>query len=175
MSPRHLIRISIAAALAATQAFAADPPPPPDLANWKCEMCPFDKGYDGSLTVGAAYADGANASYGRYYNGMDHQGAYADIGAVGDYVGDSGRHAEYAIDDAGLSSRRGLIRAGTYGLYDVTLRYDGIIEYAHSRDEDGFVKKLTDHRKQLQTERRIMVLLKNRGCNGIPKIGRAHV
>jgi MtrB/PioB family decaheme-associated outer membrane protein len=126
MSPRHFIRLSIAAALAAAPAFAADAPPPPDLANWKCEMCPFDKGYDGSVTVGAAYADGANASYGRYYNGLDHEGAYADLSAAGDYVGDKGRHVEYAIDDAGLSSRRGMVRAGTYGVYDVTLRYDGI-------------------------------------------------
>lgn len=53
-------------------------------------------------------------------------------------------------------------------LIKTTLRYDGIVEYARSRDEEGFKRKLTESRKLLQTERRVMVLLKNRGCNGIP-------
>lgn len=57
---------------------------------------------------------------------------------------------------------------GAEVLIKTTLRYDGLVEYARCRDEDGFRRKLTDHRKQLQTERRIMVLLKNRGCNSIP-------
>jgi len=127
MSPRHLVRLIIATVLAASAAaLAADPPPVADMANWKCELCPFDKGYDGAVTVGVDYASGANASYGRYYNGMDHQGGYADLSAAGDYVGAEGRHIDYALEDVGLSTRRGLIRAGTYGLYDITLRYDGI-------------------------------------------------
>ena len=53
-------------------------------------------------------------------------------------------------------------------LIKTTLRYEGIVEYARSRDEEGFKRKLTESRKLLQTERRVMVLLKNRGCNGIP-------
>ena len=74
----------------------------------------------------------------------------------------------FASGGCGLLLEGRDVRTESDVLIKTTLRYDGIIEYAHSRDEDGFVKKLTDHRKQLQTERRIMVLLKNRGCNGIP-------
>jgi len=127
MSPRTFIKLSVAAALAAAAASAlADAPSAPDVANWKCELCPFDKGTDGSFTLGAAEASGANASYGHYYNGMDHQGVYAEFDAEGNVVGEKGQHVEYAVDDLALSTRRGYMRVGTYGLYDLTLRYDGI-------------------------------------------------
>ncbi|WP_397569276.1 serine/threonine protein kinase [Schlesneria sp. T3-172] len=53
-------------------------------------------------------------------------------------------------------------------LIKTTLRFDGIVTYAQSRDEEGIKRRLTENRKLLQTERRVMVLLKNRGCNGIP-------
>ena len=74
----------------------------------------------------------------------------------------------FASGGCGLLMQGRDLRTETDVLIKTTLRYDGIVEYARSRDEDGFSRKLTDHRKQLQTERRIMVLLKNRGCNGIP-------
>jgi serine/threonine protein kinase len=74
----------------------------------------------------------------------------------------------FASGGCGLLLEGKDLRTETDVLIKTTLRYDGITEYAHSRDEDGFVKKITEARKQLQTERRVMVLLKNRGCNGIP-------
>jgi serine/threonine protein kinase len=74
----------------------------------------------------------------------------------------------FASGGCGLLLEGRDVRTETDVLIKTTLRYDGINEYAHSRDEDGFVKKITESRKQLQTERRVMVLLKNRGCNGIP-------
>ncbi len=74
----------------------------------------------------------------------------------------------FASGGCGLLLEGRDIRTGADVLIKTTLRYDGIVEYARCRDEEGFRKKLTDHRKQLQTERRIMVLLKNRGCNNIP-------
>jgi serine/threonine protein kinase len=52
-------------------------------------------------------------------------------------------------------------------LIKMTLRYDCTFE-AQGRDRAGFTRKLQDQRKQLQTERRIMVLVKNQGCNAIP-------
>jgi hypothetical protein len=50
----------------------------------------------------------------------------ATVSANGDYVGENGRHLDYAFDDVGLKTRRGLIRGGTFGVYDITVRYDGI-------------------------------------------------
>ncbi len=74
----------------------------------------------------------------------------------------------FASGGCGLLLEGRDLRTETDILIKTTLRYDGLVEYARCRDEDGFRRKLTDHRKQLQTERRIMVLLKNRGCNSIP-------
>ena len=74
----------------------------------------------------------------------------------------------FASGGCGLLLEGRDLRTETDVLIKTTLRYDGIIEYARSRDEEGFTKKLTESRKLLQTERRVMVLLKNRGCNGIP-------
>jgi serine/threonine protein kinase len=48
-----------------------------------------------------------------------------------------------------------------------TLEY-GEADYGKYRDEDGFVAQLKKTRQQLQTERRVMVWLKNRGCNSVP-------
>ena len=74
----------------------------------------------------------------------------------------------FASGGCGLLLEGRDLRTETDVLIKTTLRYDGIVEYARSRDEEGFTKKLTESRKLLQTERRVMVLLKNRGCNGIP-------
>lgn len=74
----------------------------------------------------------------------------------------------FASGGCGLLLEGRDLRTETDVLIKTTLRYEGITEYARSRDDDGFARKLTEGRKQLQTERRVMVLLKNRGCNGIP-------
>ena len=52
-------------------------------------------------------------------------------------------------------------------LIKTTLRYD-VVYYARGQDVEGFRKAVRQARQQLQTERRIMVQLKNRGCNAIP-------
>ncbi len=74
----------------------------------------------------------------------------------------------FASGGCGLLLEGRDLRTETDVLIKTTLRYDGIGEYARSRDEEGFTKMLKKSRKLLQTERRIMVLLKNRGCNDIP-------
>ena len=73
----------------------------------------------------------------------------------------------FASGGCGLLLEGHDLRTGTNVLIKTTLRYD-VIEYAKGHDEDGLTKQLSGPRKQLQTERRIMVLLKNRGCNSIP-------
>jgi MtrB/PioB family decaheme-associated outer membrane protein len=126
MFTRPLLKISVAALAAVPAAAAlAEAPAAPDTSNWKCESCPFYKGYDGDATAGAAYPDGANASYGRY-TGMDHAKTYADLGAEGSWQNESGGIGSYTLDNLGLDSRSGELRVGQAGRFDVGLSYDGL-------------------------------------------------
>jgi serine/threonine protein kinase len=59
------------------------------------------------------------------------------------------------------------VRTETDMLVKTTLRYDVAIE-ARGRDRDGFTRKVWARRQQLQTERRVMVQLRNLGCDAIP-------
>jgi serine/threonine protein kinase len=52
-------------------------------------------------------------------------------------------------------------------LLKTTLRYETAHDVA-ARDREGFTRKLLARRQQLQTERRLLVLLRNQGCNGVP-------
>lgn len=47
------------------------------------------------------------------------------------------------------------------------LTYD-VVPYARVRDQEGFTNQLRLPRKTLETERRILVLLRNSGCNAVP-------
>ena len=52
-------------------------------------------------------------------------------------------------------------------LIKTNLFYD-VIPYARVRDQDGFTNQLRLPRKTLEMERRILVLLRNAGCNAVP-------
>jgi serine/threonine protein kinase len=52
-------------------------------------------------------------------------------------------------------------------LVKCVLRYD-ILPYARFADRDGFTNQLRAPRKTLEVERRILVLLRNAGCNAVP-------
>jgi serine/threonine protein kinase len=58
-------------------------------------------------------------------------------------------------------------RTGAGVLIKSTLRYE-IMPYAKARDREGFTNQLRVPRKVLETERRILVLLRNGGCNAVP-------
>src|SRR4051812_31801555 len=58
-------------------------------------------------------------------------------------------------------------RTETDVLVKTTLRYDVAFE-ARGRDAEGLTRKVAARRQQLQTERRVMTLLRNRGCDAIP-------
>ena len=126
MSPRHMIKFSIAAVLAAaaSQAIANEAAAPPDTSEWKCSACPFDKGYQADVTAGAIYADGANAASGRF-TGIDRSSTFIDASAHGTYSNENGQFANYSLDDVGLDSRSGTVKFGRYGTYDVAFKYDG--------------------------------------------------
>lgn len=59
------------------------------------------------------------------------------------------------------------VRTETDVLVKTALRYDVGVE-ARGRDADGFARKVWARRQQLQTERRVMTLLRNRGCDAVP-------
>src|ERR1051325_3252820 len=52
-------------------------------------------------------------------------------------------------------------------LIKTNLFYD-VIPYAKVRDQEGFTNQLRLPRKTLEMERRILVLLRNAGCNAVP-------
>jgi hypothetical protein len=59
------------------------------------------------------------------------------------------------------------LRTETEVLIKATLNYE-CIHCARGRHKQGFDEKLRNFRVRLQTERRIVVLLKNQGCNAVP-------
>jgi MtrB/PioB family decaheme-associated outer membrane protein len=113
---------TIPAVLAGAAAWAD--PPTADTSAWKCEMCPFMQGYAAEAEAGVIGASGANATFGRY-TGIDHNGAYADVSASGQYRSQDGTFADYDFKDLGLDSREASVTGGREGRYDVRVSYDG--------------------------------------------------
>jgi serine/threonine protein kinase len=59
------------------------------------------------------------------------------------------------------------LRTGARVLLKSVLRYD-VLPFARYGDRDGFTNHLRAPRKTLEMERRILVLLRNDGCNNVP-------
>lgn len=59
------------------------------------------------------------------------------------------------------------LRTGGRVLVKSILNYD-VMAYAQVRDREGFANQLRLPRKTLEMERRILVLLRNAGCNAVP-------
>jgi MtrB/PioB family decaheme-associated outer membrane protein len=118
------VALAVAAALGIQGARAADTSTAPDTSGWKCEQCPFLQGYSATVEAGADYANGANASSGRY-TGIDHNGAYADAAARGKWRASGGNYGNYDLQRLGLPSRDGTVEVGQEGVFDVRLGYDG--------------------------------------------------
>jgi serine/threonine protein kinase len=73
----------------------------------------------------------------------------------------------FASGGMGLLLQGSDLRTGTQVLIKSILHYD-VIPYARVRDRDGFTNHLRVPRKTLEMERRILVLLRNAGCNAVP-------
>jgi MtrB/PioB family decaheme-associated outer membrane protein len=114
--------LSIAAMFAAATCAADDSGV--DTSQWKCTQCPFLQGYDTQTETGVLYANGANATFGRY-TGIDHSGVYADVAASGQARSDDGSYFNYDLERLGLASRDGYVEGGSEGRYDLRLSYDG--------------------------------------------------
>ncbi len=59
------------------------------------------------------------------------------------------------------------LRTGGRVLIKAILNYD-VVPFARVRDQEGFTNQLRLPRKTLEMERRILVLLRNAGCNAVP-------
>src|SRR6266536_5658919 len=73
----------------------------------------------------------------------------------------------FASGGMGLLLEGQELRTGAGVLIKSILRYD-VIPYARVRDREGFTNQLRLPRKTLEMERRILVLLRNAGCNAVP-------
>lgn len=73
----------------------------------------------------------------------------------------------FASGGMGLLLQGEDLRTGARVVIKTTLRYD-VLPYARVRDRDGFTNQLRLPRKTLEMERRILVLLRNAGCNAVP-------
>jgi serine/threonine protein kinase len=73
----------------------------------------------------------------------------------------------FASGGTGLLLEGRDLRTGGRVLVKSVLRYD-VLPYARYADHDGFTNQLRAPRKTLEVERRILVLLRNAGCNAVP-------
>jgi serine/threonine protein kinase len=73
----------------------------------------------------------------------------------------------FASGGTGLLLQGQDLRTGARILIKSVLRYD-VIPFARYADRDGFTNQLRAPRKTLEVERRILVLLRNAGCNAVP-------
>src|SRR5580704_2175822 len=88
------VPLALGALAVLSTATAAADAPAADTSDWKCTQCPFLQGYAAEVELGVLGASGANATFGRY-TGIDHNGAYADAAASGQYRSDEGSYANY--------------------------------------------------------------------------------
>jgi len=73
----------------------------------------------------------------------------------------------FASGGTGLLLEGRDLRTGARVLIKCVLRYD-VLPFARYSDRDGFTNQLRAPRKTLEMERRILVLLRNAGCNNVP-------
>lgn len=73
----------------------------------------------------------------------------------------------FASGGCGLLLHGRDLNTDTDVLIKTTLRYD-FVHHASGGDAEGMKNELKKERRRLETERRLMVILKNAGCNSIP-------
>jgi MtrB/PioB family decaheme-associated outer membrane protein len=93
----------------------------PDTSEWKCEKCPFARGYQANYSIGASYVTDDAARFGDE-TGYDHKGGYVEAGGEGRFTSDDYR-MQWTLEDLGLDSRFVAIEGGKPGTYDYRLAY----------------------------------------------------
>ncbi|MBX3702502.1 MAG: MtrB/PioB family decaheme-associated outer membrane protein [Steroidobacteraceae bacterium] len=105
------------AAMLAPAAVAATP----DTSEWKCERCPFAKGYQAEFTAGSTYVSDDAVTVGDA-TGYDEKGAYLNADGAGLFAAD-GHRLRWSAEDLGLDSRALDIAGGRPGSFDYRLSY----------------------------------------------------
>jgi MtrB/PioB family decaheme-associated outer membrane protein len=93
-----------------------------DTSEWKCELCPFEAGYDADYEVGALYVSDDAYRFGNA-TGLGEEGAKAALDGEGRYAKD-GYQASWRAQDLALDTREFEVEAGRQGSYGFYLGYD---------------------------------------------------
>ncbi|MEJ2129853.1 MAG: MtrB/PioB family decaheme-associated outer membrane protein [Woeseiaceae bacterium] len=100
MRRNNLIKTSLATVLLAPAAAFAQV----DTSDWKCEYCPFQKGYEAEIEAGGSYVNEDAARFGNG-TGYDEKGGHVDLSGEGRSVSESGTEVTWYAEDLGLDSR----------------------------------------------------------------------
>jgi MtrB/PioB family decaheme-associated outer membrane protein len=95
--------------------------PRPDTSNWKCESCPFAKGYEANYELGGSYLSDDAARFGNG-TGYDEEGGYVVAGGEGKSTSDT-YQLQWELEDLGLDSRSIEIEGGQAGTYEYRVGY----------------------------------------------------
>ncbi|MDH3490521.1 MAG: MtrB/PioB family decaheme-associated outer membrane protein [Gammaproteobacteria bacterium] len=90
-----------------------------DTSDWKCESCPFEKGYRAEVDAGATHVGEDGAIRFGNATGYDDKGGYVNVDGHGRYASD-GYRIDWTIEDLGLDSRVFELdggRQGTFGFH----------------------------------------------------------
>ena len=93
-----------------------------DTSDWKCELCPFEKGYDAEYGAGALYVSDSAARFGNA-TGLDEEGGKLALDGEGRYASE-GFQASWTATDLALDAREFEVEAGRQGRYGLYLGYN---------------------------------------------------
>ena len=93
-----------------------------DTSDWKCESCPFEKGYRASVDAGATYVGEDGAIRFGNATGYDDKGGFANLDGQGRYVSED-YHIDWMIEDLGLDSRVFEMDGGKQGTFGFHVGY----------------------------------------------------
>jgi MtrB/PioB family decaheme-associated outer membrane protein len=116
----QILKIAVSLAICLSAAAMAQV----DTSEWKCELCPFENGYNAEVEAGALYVNDKAARFGNG-TGLDDEGAYANLGGEGHYTND-GYQLKWTAANLALDSREFGISAGRQGAYGAYLSYEEI-------------------------------------------------
>ena len=126
MQSRSLtLTLAVASVLLAAATARAQEAATPNLSEWACSKCPFERGYDADVKAGLGYVDDSSAKFGDY-RGLDEEGGVLILDAEGRASLESGYALEYELLDLGTDAREAQIGGGKQGEYEFSLFYDRI-------------------------------------------------
>ena len=121
-SRRGLVPLAAAvAAVLASAAAGAQEAPRPDTSTWKCEKCPFAKGYQADYEIGGALVSDDAARFGNA-TGYDEEGGYVVAAGSGRFISEDYR-MQWDLADLGTDARSVELSGGKPGTYEYNLEY----------------------------------------------------